>query len=319
MCKKLLSCLALFICYLNVVSQEWDDASGSLVGITVTGETMLDIIKINLPDFSTEVLLPNATEVNIAGFTPSFSTAVCKSTNLFVVAINDVMHPRLLVFDLPNRKVKGIIPINGILIDNIECDDEGNGFAYVFQLGKKHTVVKIDFSTLHYSNLMYSSYKSYGGSSIDSKAKRFFTVADTPYYDSFNYSINVIDYGNHEEYLTLPFKNYSIGGIVYDSYLQKTFGFVQTPADIKEGVKYKTYLAELKLNKGVMDLIAGPWERVTLIEESGLTLDVKSSMVYVMTDEKIRKVDVVNRKVIVDRPTTGLPWPIKCYEFVDDV
>ena len=63
MCKKLLSCLALFICYLNVVSQEWDDASGSLVGITVTGETMLDIIKINLPDFSTEVLLPNATEV----------------------------------------------------------------------------------------------------------------------------------------------------------------------------------------------------------------------------------------------------------------
>ena len=97
---------------------------------------------------------------------------------------------------------------------------------------------------------MYSSYKSYGGSSIDSKAKRFFTVADTPYYDSFNYSINVIDYGNHEEYLTLPFKNYSIGGIVYDSYLQKTFGFVQTPADIKEGVKYKTYLAELKLNKG---------------------------------------------------------------------
>ena len=97
---------------------------------------------------------------------------------------------------------------------------------------------------------MYSGYKSYGGSSIDSKAKRFFTVADTPYYDSFNYSINVIEYGNLEEYLTLPFRNYSIGGIVYDSYLQKLFGFVQTPADIREGVKYKTFLAELILNSG---------------------------------------------------------------------
>ena len=83
------------------------------------------------------------TQVNIAGFTPSFSTAVCKSTNALVVAINDVMHPRLLVIDLPNRKVKGLIHINGILIDNIECDHEGNGFAYVFQLGKKHTVVKV--------------------------------------------------------------------------------------------------------------------------------------------------------------------------------
>ena len=68
-----------------------------------------------------------------------------------------------------------------------------------------------------------------------------------------------------------------------------------------------------------MDLIAGPWERVTLIEESGLTLDAISSMVYVMTEEKIRKVDVLNRKVIFDRPTTDLPWPVKCYEFVEDV
>ena len=97
---------------------------------------------------------------------------------------------------------------------------------------------------------MYSSYKSYGGSSIDSKTKRLFTVADTPYYDSFNYSINVMEYGHLNEHLTLPFHAYSIGGLVYDPVLQKLFGFVQTPADISEGVKYKTYLAELNLDKG---------------------------------------------------------------------
>ena len=53
------------------------------------------------------------------------------------------MHPRLLVVDLVNKKVKGLIHIKGILIDNIECDEEGNGFAYVFLLGKKHIVVKV--------------------------------------------------------------------------------------------------------------------------------------------------------------------------------
>lgn len=56
---------------------------------------------------------------------------------------------------------------------------------------------------------------------------------------------------------------------------------------------------------------------MTLIEESGLTLDVNSHMVYAMTESNIRKVDVVNRKVIFDRPTAGVPWPIKCYEFVN--
>ena len=88
--------------------------------------------------------------MNIAGFTPSFSTAVCKLTRLFIVAINDVMNPRLLVVDLQNKKVKGLIHINGILIDNIECDELGNGFAYVFQLGKKHTVIKV--CVVSYSN-----------------------------------------------------------------------------------------------------------------------------------------------------------------------
>ena len=111
-------------------------------------------------------------------------------------------------------------------------------------------LLKINFSTMQYNKLMHSSYKSYGGSSIDSKTKRFFTVADTPYYDSFNYSINVMEYGNLKEYLTLPFKSYSIGGMVYDPVLQKMFGFVQTPAGLKEGVKYKTYLAELQLDRG---------------------------------------------------------------------
>lgn len=53
------------------------------------------------------------------------------------------MNPRILVIDLVNKKVKGLVHIKGILIDNIECDDEGNGFAYVFQLGKKHIIVKV--------------------------------------------------------------------------------------------------------------------------------------------------------------------------------
>ena len=37
----------------------------SLIGITVTGETVLDIVKINMADFSVDVILPNATEVTI--------------------------------------------------------------------------------------------------------------------------------------------------------------------------------------------------------------------------------------------------------------
>ena len=60
---KPLSCFALLLCCINAVSQERTNGGGSLVGVTVTGETMLDVIKINLPDFSTEVILPNATEV----------------------------------------------------------------------------------------------------------------------------------------------------------------------------------------------------------------------------------------------------------------
>lgn len=97
---------------------------------------------------------------------------------------------------------------------------------------------------------MHSSYKSYGGSSIDPENKRFFTVADTPFYDSFNYSINVMEYGSSKEYLTAPFKAYSIGAIVYNSVLEKLFAFVQTPPGVAEGVKYTTYLAELDLEKG---------------------------------------------------------------------
>ena len=54
-----------------------------------------------------------------------------------------MLNPRIAVIDLVQRKVKGILHINGILIDNIECDEEGNGFAYVFQLGIKHTVIKV--------------------------------------------------------------------------------------------------------------------------------------------------------------------------------
>ena len=104
---------------------------------------------------------------------------------------------------------------------------------------------------MSYSKLMHSSYKSYGGSSIDSKNKRFFTVADTPYYDSFNYSISVMEYGDSKEYLTLPFKHYSIGSLVYDPVFDKLFGFVQTPPGVQEGVKYATFLAELDLNKGM--------------------------------------------------------------------
>ena len=61
----------------------------------------------------------------------------------FLVAVNDVNNPRVVVVDLANRKVLGTIAVNGILIDNIECDEEGNGFAYVFQLGSKHTVIKV--------------------------------------------------------------------------------------------------------------------------------------------------------------------------------
>ena len=61
----------------------------------------------------------------------------------FLVAVNDVNNPRVVVVDLANRKVLGTIAVNGILIDNIECDEEGNGFAYVFQLGYKHTVIKV--------------------------------------------------------------------------------------------------------------------------------------------------------------------------------
>lgn len=81
--------------------------------------------------------------MNIKGLTPGFSTAICESSQLFLVGINDAKNPRLLVVDLKLRKTKGTIHANGVLIDNIECDSEGNGFAYVFQLGKQHTVVKV--------------------------------------------------------------------------------------------------------------------------------------------------------------------------------
>lgn len=63
----------------------------------------------------------------------------------------------------------------------------------------------------------------------------------------------------------------------------------------------------------------GPWERVTLIEQSGLTMDVKSQYIYVLTENKIRAVDVKKKAVIFERPVAGIPWPIKCYEFVDEL
>lgn len=110
--------------------------------------------------------------------------------------------------------------------------------------------LKMNFATMQYAKLMHTSYKSYGGSALDSRNKRFFTVANTPYYDSFNYSINVMEYSSSKEYLTLPFKGYSIGGIVYDPVLQKLFGFVQTPAGVEEKVKYKTFLAQIQLDRG---------------------------------------------------------------------
>lgn len=93
--------------------------------------------------------IPFHFQVNIEGFTPSFTTAFCKSTRLFLVGINDVKNPRILAVDLSTRKVKGVIHVNGILIDNIECDNEGNGFAYVFQIGTHHNVIQvcISFST----------------------------------------------------------------------------------------------------------------------------------------------------------------------------
>ena len=68
MYAKPLSTFVLLMCYLSQFchgkpNQEMVADSGSLIGVTVTGETVLDIVKINLPDFSVDIILPNATEV----------------------------------------------------------------------------------------------------------------------------------------------------------------------------------------------------------------------------------------------------------------
>ena len=68
---------------------------------------------------------------------------------------------------------------------------------------------------------------------------------------------------------------------------------------------------------GSLTYLVGPWERVALIEESGLTLDVDNHMIYLMTDDKIRKIDVQKKQVLFERPASGIPWPTKCYEFAN--
>ena len=235
---------------LNSVTGKFTNSAKSLVGFTVVKESTINVMKYALPDLSPHLWIENVTTVDTKGLTPTFSSAYCPSTGIFAIAINDKNSPRVAWMNLFERKFLGLVIVNAILIDNLECDDyEKKAIAYAFQIGKKHNLIQIDFATFSIYKLMSSSYKSYGGSAIDPANKRFFTVAVTPAFDTFNYSLSIMEYGSNREVQTPPFKEYGIGALVYNANLSLPLAFVQTPAEIP-AVNYKCYLAVLNIVKG---------------------------------------------------------------------
>ena len=73
----------------------------------------------------------------------------------------------------------------------------------------------------------------------------------------------------------------------------------------------------LHLFSGTVTPIVGPWPGVVQVSQSGLTLDFQSGIVYVMTEKRIRAVNMSTKQVLFDKSTAGLiQWPTYYYEFV---
>ena len=64
--------LAAFLCSIcsgrQAIFARGQSSKERLVGVTVVGETVLNIISVGLPDFDVNVLVPNATEVGSISF-----------------------------------------------------------------------------------------------------------------------------------------------------------------------------------------------------------------------------------------------------------
>ena len=128
MYAKSLASFTLLICCLNAVcfgksNRDAIDADGSLIGATVVGETVLNIVKLNLPDFSVDVVLPNATEV------PIFNALLVNLdiANWFIKRI--VVPCRLEPLKFLITEISSELPI---IFGSIKCNSEEHRYHFNF-------------------------------------------------------------------------------------------------------------------------------------------------------------------------------------------